>query len=107
QDLIVLSPGVTPNSPEMDEARTFHIPIIGEIELAALFLKTNVLSITGSNGKTTTTTLTGEILKAGGLTTQIGGNIGLPAIELVDMPENQPGAWTVLELSSFQLETIE
>lgn len=107
QDLIVLSPGVTPNSPEMDEARTFHIPIIGEIELAALFLKTNILAITGSNGKTTTTTLTGEILKAGGFTTQVGGNIGLPAVELVGAPENQPGAWTVLELSSFQLETID
>ncbi len=107
QDLIVLSPGVAPNTPEMDEARTFHIPIIGEVELAALFLKTEILSITGSNGKTTTTSLAGEILKAGGLTTVVGGNIGLPAIDLVDMPENQPGAWSVLELSSFQLETVD
>jgi len=107
QDLIVLSPGVAPNTPEMDEARTFHIPIIGEVELAALFLKTEILSITGSNGKTTTTTLAGEMLKAGGLTTVVGGNIGLPAIDLVDMPENQPGAWSVLELSSFQLETVD
>jgi UDP-N-acetylmuramoylalanine--D-glutamate ligase len=107
QDLIVLSPGVAPNTPEMDEARTFHIPIIGEVELAALFLKTEILSITGSNGKTTTTALAGEILKAGGLTTVVGGNIGLPAIDLVDMPENQPGAWSVLELSSFQLETVD
>jgi UDP-N-acetylmuramoylalanine--D-glutamate ligase len=107
QDLIVLSPGVAPNTPEMDEARTFHIPIIGEVELAALFLKTKILSITGSNGKTTTTSLAGEILKAGGLTTVVGGNIGLPAIDLVDMPENQPGAWSVLELSSFQLETVD
>jgi UDP-N-acetylmuramoylalanine--D-glutamate ligase len=107
QDLIVLSPGVAPNTPEMDEARTFHIPIIGEVELASLFLKTEILSITGSNGKTTTTSLAGEILKAGGLTTVVGGNIGLPAIDLVDMPENQPGAWSVLELSSFQLETVD
>ena len=107
QDLIVLSPGVAPNTPEMDEARTFHIPIIGEVELAALFLKTEILSITGSNGKTTTTSLAGEILKAAGLTTVVGGNIGLPAIDLVDMPENQPGAWSVLELSSFQLETVD
>ena len=107
QDLIVLSPGVAPNTPEMDEARTFHIPIIGEVELASRFLKTEILSITGSNGKTTTTTLTGEILKAGGLTTLVGGNIGLPAIELVDMPENQPGSWSVLELSSFQLESVD
>jgi UDP-N-acetylmuramoylalanine--D-glutamate ligase len=112
QDLIVLSPGVTPNSPELDEARTFHIPIIGEIELAARFLKTSILAITGSNGKTTTTTLAGEILKAGGLTTMVAGNIGEPAIELVDRPENQrsenqPGSWSVLELSSFQLETVD
>ncbi|HEX6494199.1 MAG TPA: UDP-N-acetylmuramoyl-L-alanine--D-glutamate ligase, partial [Acidobacteriaceae bacterium] len=107
QDLIVLSPGVAPNTPEMDEARTFQIPIIGEVELAARFLKTEILSITGSNGKTTTTALTGEILKAGGLTTMVGGNIGLPAIDLVDLPENQPGAWSVLELSSFQLETVD
>jgi UDP-N-acetylmuramoylalanine--D-glutamate ligase len=107
QDLIVLSPGVAPNTPEMDEARTFHIPIIGEVELAARFLKTKILSITGSNGKTTTTTLAGEILKAGGLTTLVGGNIGLPAIELVEMPENQSDTWTVLELSSFQLESVD
>jgi UDP-N-acetylmuramoylalanine--D-glutamate ligase len=107
QDLIVLSPGVAPNTPEMDEARTFHIPIIGEVELAARFLKTKILSITGSNGKTTTTTLAGEILKAGGLTTLVGGNIGLPAIELVDLPENQPDSWSVLELSSFQLESVD
>ncbi|HZD78261.1 MAG TPA: UDP-N-acetylmuramoyl-L-alanine--D-glutamate ligase, partial [Acidobacteriaceae bacterium] len=73
QDLIVLSPGVAPNTPEMDEARTFHIPIIGEVELAARFLKTKILAITGSNGKTTTTALAGEILKAGGLTTLVGG----------------------------------
>jgi UDP-N-acetylmuramoylalanine--D-glutamate ligase len=107
QDLVVLSPGVAPNTPEMDEARTFHIPIIGEVELASHFLKTKILAITGSNGKTTTTTLTGEILKAGGLTTLVGGNIGLPAIELVDMPENQPDSWSVLELSSFQLESVD
>ena len=107
QDLIVLSPGVAPNTPEMDEARTFHIPIIGEVELAARFLKTKILAITGSNGKTTTTTLAGEILKAAGLTTLVGGNIGLPAIELADMAENQPDSWTVLELSSFQLESVD
>ena len=107
QDLIVLSPGVSPNTPEMDEARTFHIPIIGEVELAARFLKTKVLAITGSNGKTTTTTLTGEILKAGGLTTLVGGNIGVPAIELTESPENVADAWSVLELSSFQLETVD
>ena len=107
QDLIVLSPGVAPNSPEMEEARTFHIPIIGEVELAARFLQTEILAITGSNGKTTTTALAGEILLAGGLATQVGGNIGVPAIELAESPENRPGAWSVLELSSFQLETVD
>ena len=107
QDLIVLSPGVAPNSPEMEEARTFHIPIMGEVELAARFLKTEILAITGSNGKTTTTALAGEILLAGGLTAQVGGNIGVPAIELAEAPENRPGAWSVLELSSFQLESVD
>jgi UDP-N-acetylmuramoylalanine--D-glutamate ligase len=107
QDLIVLSPGVAPNTPEMDEARTFRIPILGEVELAARFLRTPILAITGSNGKTTTTTLVGEILKAAGLPVLVGGNIGLPAIELVDLPENRPDAWTVLELSSFQLESVD
>jgi UDP-N-acetylmuramoylalanine--D-glutamate ligase len=107
QDLIVLSPGVATNSPELEEARTFHIPILGEVELAARFLKTAILAITGSNGKTTTTALTGDILKTGGLTTLVGGNIGVPAIELAEGAENRAGAWSVLELSSFQLETVD
>ena len=107
QDLIVVSPGVPLTTPELQQVRKLGLPITGEVELAARFLKTNILAITGSNGKTTTTTLCGEILKAGGRATQVGGNIGLPVIELVDEPNNTPDAWSVLEVSSFQLETVE
>ncbi|HZU08635.1 MAG TPA: UDP-N-acetylmuramoyl-L-alanine--D-glutamate ligase, partial [Pseudacidobacterium sp.] len=84
QDLIVVSPGVPLNTPELVQVKTFGLPIIGELELASRFLKGKTLAITGSNGKTTTTSLTGEILKAGGLNTQVGGNIGVPVIALVD-----------------------
>ena len=111
QDLIVVSPGVPLTTPELQQVRTLGLPVTGEVELASRFLKTKILAITGSNGKTTTTTLCGEILKAGGLETQVGGNIGIPVIELVEMPENQAAnaadAWSVLEVSSFQLETAE
>jgi UDP-N-acetylmuramoylalanine--D-glutamate ligase len=105
QDLIVVSPGVPLNTPELVQVRNFGLPIIGELELAARFLKGNVLAITGSNGKTTTTTLCGEIFLAAGLPTLVAGNIGLPVIETVD--QSAAGAWSVLEVSSFQLETTE
>jgi len=105
QDLIVVSPGVPLNTPELVQVRNLGLPIIGELELAARFLKGEVLAITGSNGKTTTTTLCGEIFSAGGLKTLVAGNIGLPVIETVD--QSKPGAWSVLEVSSFQLETTE
>lgn len=111
QDLIVVSPGVPMTTPELQQVRQLGLPITGEVELASRFLKTKILAITGSNGKTTTTNLCGEILKAGGLQTQVGGNIGIPVIELVESPENQSEhaaeAWSVLEVSSFQLETAE
>jgi UDP-N-acetylmuramoylalanine--D-glutamate ligase len=105
QDLIVVSPGVPLNTPELVQVRNLGLPIIGELELAARFLKGNVLAITGSNGKTTTTTLCGEIFLAAGLQTLVAGNIGLPVIETVE--QSAPGAWSVLEVSSFQLETTE
>jgi UDP-N-acetylmuramoylalanine--D-glutamate ligase len=105
QDLIVVSPGVPLDTPELVQVRNFGLPIIGELELAARFLKGKVLAITGSNGKTTTTTLCGEILKAGNLPVQVGGNIGVPVIALVD--DSRDDTWSVLEVSSFQLETIE
>jgi UDP-N-acetylmuramoylalanine--D-glutamate ligase len=105
QDLIVVSPGVPLSTPELVQVRNLGLPIIGELELAARFLKGNVLAITGSNGKTTTTTLCGEIFSAGGFATLVAGNIGLPVIEVVD--QSKPGAWSVLEVSSFQLETTQ
>jgi UDP-N-acetylmuramoylalanine--D-glutamate ligase len=105
QDLIVVSPGVPLDTPELVQARSLGQPIIGELELAARFLKGRILAITGSNGKTTTTSLTGEILKEGGLTMLVGGNIGVPVVSLID--ESTDNAWSVLEVSSFQLESTE
>lgn len=105
QDLIVVSPGVPLDTPELAQVRSFGLPIIGEVELAARFLKGKALAITGSNGKTTTTSLCGATLEAGGLPVQVGGNIGLPVIALVE--GSRDDGWSVLELSSFQLETTE
>jgi UDP-N-acetylmuramoylalanine--D-glutamate ligase len=105
QDLIVVSPGVPLNTPELVQVRNLGLPVIGELELAARFLKGDVLAITGSNGKTTTTTLSGQIFSAGGLKTLVAGNIGLPVIEVVD--QSAADAWSVLEVSSFQLETTQ
>jgi UDP-N-acetylmuramoylalanine--D-glutamate ligase len=106
QDLIVVSPGVPLDTPELVQVRGFGLPIIGEVELAARFLKGRMLAITGSNGKTTTTALVGEILEKGGLSTLVGGNIGVPVIDLVE--QSKDDTWSVLEISSFQLEsTIE
>src|SRR5271154_2864716 len=84
QDLIVVSPGVPVDAPLLAQARALGEKVIGEIELAAQFLPGPIVAITGSNGKTTTTTLTGEILTAGGLPTLVGGDIGTPAIWLAD-----------------------
>ncbi len=103
QDLIVVSPGVPFDTPELVQVRNFGLPVIGELELATRFLKGKVLAITGSNGKTTTTALCGEIFKASGTKTLVGGNIGTPVIDMLD--ESEAGAWSVLEVSSFQLET--
>ena len=105
QDLIVVSPGVPANVPELMQVRAMGMHIIGELELGAEYLQGEVVAITGSNGKTTTTTLVGEILKASGRTTLVGGNIGRPVVELAE--ESTPEAWSVLEVSSFQLETVE
>jgi len=87
------------------QARQAGIPVIGEVELAARYLEGHIVAITGSNGKTTTTTLTGEIIAAGGKHTLVGGNIGTPAISFVGSATSD--SWIVLEVSSFQLETIE
>jgi UDP-N-acetylmuramoylalanine--D-glutamate ligase len=105
QDLIVISPGVPFDTPEVAMARRFGLPVIGELELAARFLEGNVLAITGSNGKTTTTALCGEIFRAAGARTLVGGNIGAPLIGMVE--ESSPVSWSVIEVSSFQLETTQ
>jgi UDP-N-acetylmuramoylalanine--D-glutamate ligase len=105
QDLIVVSPGVPLDTPELVQVKSFGLPIIGELELAGRFLKGKILAVTGSNGKTTTTTLLGEILAAGGLPTLVGGNIGVPVVALIDSSTDE--SWSVLEVSSFQLETTE
>jgi UDP-N-acetylmuramoylalanine--D-glutamate ligase len=104
QDLIVVSPGVPFDAPQLAQARGLGEAVIGEIELAAQFLTGPIVAITGANGKTTTTSLAGEIIVAGKFPTLVGGNIGTPAISLVD--QAGPTTWTVLEVSSFQLETI-
>ena len=90
QDLIVVSPGVPVDSPPLVQARALGEPVIGEIELASQFLPKNIVAITGSNGKTTTTTLAGEIIAAGGFSTAVGGNIGTPAISLVEQRSLTP-----------------
>src|SRR6202167_3556160 len=105
QDLIVVSPGVRIDLPMLVHARAMREAVVGEIELAAQFLPGPIVAITGSNGKTTTTTLTGEILAAGGIPTLVGGNIGTPAISLAERAN--PETASVLEVSSFQLETIQ
>ena len=105
QDLIVVSPGVPLNTPELAQVKSFGLPVIGELELAARFLKGRTLAITGSNGKTTTTALVGEILQKAGIPTLVGGNIGVPVVSLIDQSTDE--TWSVLEVSSFQLESTE
>jgi UDP-N-acetylmuramoylalanine--D-glutamate ligase len=131
QDLIVVSPGVPQSTPELMQVRAMGMRIIGELELGAQYLQGEVIAITGSNGKTTTTSLLGEILKADGRPTLVGGNIGRPvtemvaeSVELSRRREQEAGlstsaqepafgrdetsmVWSVLEVSSFQLETVE
>src|ERR1700675_4663296 len=105
QDLIVVSPGVPVDAPPLAQARAQGVTMIGEIELAARFLPVTIVAITGSNGKTTTTTLAGEIMTAAGFPALVGGNIGTPAISLAERAKAE--TVIVLEVSSFQLETIQ
>ena len=105
QDLIVVSPGVPLDTPELVQVKAFGLPVIGELELAAQYLKGSVLAITGSNGKTTTTALIGEILASAGIQTLVGGNIGVPVVDLI--PQSSDSTWSVLEVSSFQLESTQ
>jgi UDP-N-acetylmuramoylalanine--D-glutamate ligase len=105
QDLIVVSPGVPMDTPEVKQVVAFGLPVIGEVELASRYLQGRIVAITGSNGKTTTTTLMGKIFADAGVPTLVGGNIGLPVIDLV--AKSTPETVSVLEVSSFQLETVE
>lgn len=105
QDLIVVSPGVPLDTPELVQVKSFGLPVIGELELAARFLKGKILAITGSNGKTTTTTLVGAILAEAGIPVLVGGNIGVPVVDLIERSTDD--TWSVLEVSSFQLESTE
>jgi UDP-N-acetylmuramoylalanine--D-glutamate ligase len=103
-DLVVTSPGVPNDIAPLNDARASGIPVIGEVELAAPYLKGNTIGVTGSNGKTTTTALVGHILQHSGVPAQVGGNIGTPVIAMTTT--SRADQWNVLELSSFQLETI-
>ncbi len=103
-DLVVISPGVPTNAIPARYVDRKDGEVIGEVELAYRFTKGRIVGITGSNGKTTTTTLIGELLKDAGITTQVGGNIGTPLLSLAETSTDD--GWTVVELSSFQLETI-
>ncbi|MCW5959376.1 MAG: UDP-N-acetylmuramoyl-L-alanine--D-glutamate ligase [Pyrinomonadaceae bacterium] len=104
-ELVVISPGIPTNSIPAKYVDRKDGEVIGEVELAYRFMKGRIVGITGSNGKTTTTSLVGRILKDAGIDTQIGGNIGTPLIELAESSTGD--GWTVAELSSFQLETIK
>jgi len=104
-DLVVISPGVPASIIPIRYAERAGVEVIGEVELAYRYLKGHIIAITGSNGKTTTTSLIGELLRDAGMKVQVGGNIGQA---LISMVENSNGdGWTVVELSSFQLETIK
>ncbi|MBC8017975.1 MAG: UDP-N-acetylmuramoyl-L-alanine--D-glutamate ligase [Verrucomicrobia bacterium] len=103
-DLIVVSPGVPQDHPLLVAAQKAGRQIVSEIELASRFINSPLVAITGTNGKTTTTTLVGDIFKANGFATYVGGNIGDPLIELVE--SGQQVERVVAEISSFQLEWI-
>src|SRR6185503_11975151 len=105
-DLIVLSPGV-PEMPPLQAAARAGVPITGEMELASWFVRGTLVAITGTNGKSTTTTLCGAIVRASGSPTFVGGNLGEPLCEAIGTRAAEPGGMVVIEASSFQLETAE
>lgn len=104
-DLVVPSPGVPPHHPLLQEAVEKGIPVLSELELACRYLRTPLIAITGTNGKTTTTTLIGEILSKSGRDVFVGGNIGNPLANYVAGP--QSAAYAVVEVSSFQLQWVQ
>ena len=104
-DIVYASPGVPWDSELLNQARAKGIPVSSEIDLFLKLCKGTVVGITGTNGKTTTTALTGEVLSAGERPVIVGGNIGDTVLDRVE--DISPGHWVVLELSSFQLESVE
>ncbi len=109
-DLLVVSPGVPKDHAGVRHVHQQNIPVIGEIELAAWFLRVPIIAVTGTNGKSTTVRLIGAILQASGKQVFVGGNLGLPLCEAVPRSTDPPGRvdydYIVAEVSSFQLETI-
>ena len=104
-DLVVVSPGIDLREPLFQRVREVGIPLIGEVELAYRYSEATFIGITGTNGKSTTTTLLGAILRHAGLPSHVAGNIGTPLCRVA--PSLAAGECVVVELSSFQLETIE
>jgi len=102
-DLVVTSPGIPRDSILLREAQQRGIPVIGELELASCFIKAPIIGITGTNGKSTVTTMIGDIVKVAGKSVFVGGNLGTPLIEAADKDVDA----LVIEISSFQLEWIE
>jgi UDP-N-acetylmuramoylalanine--D-glutamate ligase len=103
-DMVIPSPGVPPHDPLLVEAVRKKIPIHSELEIAYRFLKPPMVAITGTNGKTTTTTLTGQLLLDAGKKVFVGGNIGIPLIQYCDGPQDDD--FVVVEVSSFQLQWV-
>ncbi len=103
-DMMVLSPGVDPEKDFVVSAKNAGCEIVGELELAFRLAKGTFIGITGTNGKTTTTTLVGEIFKESGRKTNVVGNIGLPVISVAQNSTEED--WMVTEVSSFQLQTV-
>jgi UDP-N-acetylmuramoylalanine--D-glutamate ligase len=101
-DEIIVSPGVAVATPALEQAKAAGIPVVGDIELFVRYAKAPMVAITGSNAKSTVTTLVGEMAKAAGINVAVGGNLGTPALELL----NDTVELYVMELSSFQLETV-
>jgi UDP-N-acetylmuramoylalanine--D-glutamate ligase len=101
-DEIIVSPGVAVATPAIEQARAAGVPVVGDIELFVRYAKAPIVAITGSNAKSTVTTLVGEMAKAAGINVAVGGNLGTPALELL----NDAVELYVMELSSFQLETV-
>jgi UDP-N-acetylmuramoylalanine--D-glutamate ligase len=104
QDCIIPSPGVAWDLPQLEAARRAGVEVVGELEVAASILRGRVIGVTGTNGKTTTTSLIGHILRSAGWNVCVAGNIGTPVLSIVE--QSTGDTWNVLELSSFQLEAM-